>query len=167
MLRLRAGVPPRLSLLPFFRHLRDVSCLSLAFSPLTLITAFMFFPSLNLLLFCFITDSVSTASAVGWCSTQPPLRVPLCQRYGMQGLRANQTSFGQFAVPISTWQQNTGEFRTQRRMQRKISVLLEFKDINHIVPAESCDVLVRSLLIWRSHSSFAMYFSDSTCFVSP
>lgn len=81
VLRLRAGVPPRLSLLPFFRHLRDVSCLSLAFSPLTLITAFMFFPSLNLLLFFynrFITDSVSTASAVGWCSTQPPLRVPLC-----------------------------------------------------------------------------------------
>jgi len=26
----------------------------------------------------FITDSVSTASAVGWCSTQPPLWVSLC-----------------------------------------------------------------------------------------
>lgn len=50
VLRFRAGVPPRLPLLPFCHHLRDVdmSCLSFGFNPLTLITACTFFPNLNL-----------------------------------------------------------------------------------------------------------------------
>lgn len=46
-------------------------------------------------------------------------------------------------------------------------MLCEFRGINHVVPAESYDVLVLNLLIWRSSSSFATYFSDSMCFVSP